>query len=66
MLCYSGQSSQISGQSYSVIRSHHLKYFDWQAMQDELESLREDHLIALRREVEASIAALKSLEQVRW
>jgi hypothetical protein len=35
-------------------------------MQDELESLREDHLIALRREVEASIAALKSLEQVRW
>ena len=34
-------------------------------MQDELECLREDHLIALRREVEASIAALKSLEQVR-
>ena len=36
---------------------------DYLAMQDELESLREDHLIALRREVEASIAALNSLEQ---
>ena len=36
---------------------------DYLAMQAELESLREDHLIALRREVEASIAALNSLEQ---
>ena len=32
-------------------------------MQDELECLRSDHLITLRREVEARIAALKSLEQ---
>ena len=34
-------------------------------MQAELECLREDHLVTLRREVEARIAALKSQEQVR-
>ena len=36
---------------------------DYQAVQNELECLRSDHLITLRREVEARIAALKSLEQ---
>ena len=36
---------------------------DYQSLQIELECLRDDHLVTLRREVEARIASLRSLEQ---
>jgi hypothetical protein len=36
---------------------------DYEALQKELECLRDDHLITLRREVEARIAALRALDQ---
>ena len=36
---------------------------DYLSIQNELECLRADHIITLRREVEARITALKSLEQ---
>lgn len=42
----------------------YLSIFVLQAVQNELEHLRDDHLTTLRREVEARIAALKSMEQV--
>jgi hypothetical protein len=38
---------------------------DYVALQTEMESLREDHLVTLRREVEARAAALKALDRAR-